>query len=539
MESLQSQAFSSISEKNYHIFCLCILLMAINETHRVINNVGYALGEAGPNANVTGFQVFLCQLAKICNFKKGGDTETALIVLKGPHGGPEYNIASNRLNERAEAFLPSLLTYVGTNPEGINEKPLLKRVLWKILGFNSLRIHVYLNKLLEALDECIRQCIETDAEESDIMAELKMLEERATFPQEIDTSATNNKYLSDCETLIKAIQALKANLYATKEIQDRASNSNQQKALPWCQLRHHMSRLHSYRYAAEIIVQAAKKWPDLFENFTFRWIPASKRTTSPILRDIKMSCGPQHIRIGALGEEGHRAYLTHLTDLRPHLDTFIEKHIFNIPQKTVVHGEVLLRHDLVLRGKTNVADFWHGSKFIATSKPPCRLCHFSFQDAPHGFEVQNSHQNIYLKWRLPDLALDAGPEIMEQREEDLDEICDLLYYDVVTALTDKKSQWRTNDSPTSSRGVTTATGGYSKSEMSDPRNFSRLNSSRAGYGVAITAASDIGGPSRMSSRSGHQEHQQRVFYSPDGAPLNEQDWLHVMEVTEEDEDDAV
>ena len=151
---------NSRSAKIRQVFCLCVLDLVLNQTCKAKDNIEYASGDATNDSNLTDYPTFLHKLAQVCDFKKGGDAVTALIVVKGDRG-PEYNVVSNTgaATQRVGEFLHSFLTYIGTNPKGLKDKPLQKQVLWQIMEFNSLRINAYLNGLLKALDECIHECI--------------------------------------------------------------------------------------------------------------------------------------------------------------------------------------------------------------------------------------------------------------------------------------------------------------------------------------------------------------------------------------------
>jgi hypothetical protein len=58
--------------------------------------------------------------------------------------GPEYIFASNLRTDKhlkeAREFIQSLLEYMRFNPEKLNRKPFLKKVLWRILHWNLPRV---------------------------------------------------------------------------------------------------------------------------------------------------------------------------------------------------------------------------------------------------------------------------------------------------------------------------------------------------------------------------------------------------------------
>lgn len=139
---------------------LCLLSVAVNKACMKREGTTYMSGSGNKNKPLTEFQKFLTKLAMICDTLKGehGRTVTALACLKGING-PEYIITSNfrKLTEFEETklFLSNLLTYVGTNPDKLQPKPLQKQILWRSLAFNFDKVDFYLRTLIDTLDLCI------------------------------------------------------------------------------------------------------------------------------------------------------------------------------------------------------------------------------------------------------------------------------------------------------------------------------------------------------------------------------------------------
>ncbi|KAJ4854619.1 uncharacterized protein T069G_10177 [Trichoderma breve] len=400
---------------------------------------------------LTEFQKFLTKLALICDTLKGehGRTVTALVCLKGING-PEYIFTSNfrKLTELEETklFLSSLLTFVGTNPDSLQPKPLQKQVLWRSLVFNFDKVDFYLTSLIDVLDDCIDNESRRGLIDSEPLKQLRYLQEKASFPRDI-TSSDNarNKFLRDCETLIKAIQAYKTGSFE-KTLQNRTVEKNTD-AADWCTLRHYLGRLHSYRQASEIIVNAATTWPDLFKNHRVDYINSAfkKRIPTPNLTDLN--------DIIPIALPGHEAsdFESDISELRIHeLDNIIHKQLQSWRIKTMVHCEVHLHNHLVQKGKTSSTDFWSGAMFIATSKPTCRLCHLYFNNPSNEFQVQTSHMNLYPKWRLPDIYEDQGADTKDSCEELLQDLIEQFQQDLILMLKQKEPKGKTHDSRTDS-----------------------------------------------------------------------------------------
>ncbi|KAL4724749.1 hypothetical protein ACLX1H_008194 [Fusarium chlamydosporum] len=454
-------ALNSEQQKKYQ--CLCIVLQAVNETCKVRKDIRYSSGSSCSDASLTDFQKLLCKMAQILDSEKGGNCATALVALQGP-GGPDYVFSSNLRSEpeleRVKSFFSELLRYVGGQPADYNPKAVQRQVLVRILDFNYPRLEMYLNGLPGRLDD---------------IAQLQALKDRAQFPRDM-TSSINARQMfhSNCEDLIRAIQKAKSD--KIDNVFDKyIGNTEPELSYDWCQLRHHLGRLHSLRQASEAIVQALKEWPKLFKDFTVNYVKSSRPKRFNLPRGLHAP--PEEIIKAAFPEYETAYYEGDIDELRRYgLYAEIQKQEQEFPSKAQVHCEVNLHDYLKKIGKNRPCDFWEGVMFIATSKPPCRLCYYYFEEAVHDFRVQPSHMNLYSKWRLPDVETgdDAATDYYTELIED---IFERMQEDTLKILQNKFPQWKRNDSRTESRnwpgnirdGVTSRTplDGYHVPQVSD------------------------------------------------------------------------
>ncbi|KAJ3540883.1 hypothetical protein NM208_g4859 [Fusarium decemcellulare] len=445
-------AVNNEQQKQYR--CLCIVLQAVNETCKTRSDIRYASSSTCSDAFLTGYQKLLCKLAQLLDNEKGGDSITALVALKGSRG-PDYLFVSNARKtpelERTKLFFSQLLEYVGGNPEELAPKALQKQVLVRIFEFNLPRLEVYLNELSTALEACIDCCQNSqDSESRDAIGQLKTLQDRAQFPRDM-TSSSNAKqrFLRNCEDLIKAIQHSQASEIDNiihKHISDDAPESS----FHWFQLRHYLGRLHSFRQASEIIVNASKEGSSLFRNFSVDYVPSSR--LQKFSRPQERYSSTDEIIEAAFPEYDLSHYESDIAELRDHgLDKQIQKQEQEMPSKTQVHCEINLHDHLTKNDKTRPCDFWNDVMFIATSKPTCRLCYYYFRDDDNDFEVQPPHMNLYPKWRLPNVEDPNDEASIERREELMDDILGHMQEDTLKILQRKFPQWKRNDSRTDSR----------------------------------------------------------------------------------------
>ncbi|KAK2057587.1 hypothetical protein LY76DRAFT_92067 [Colletotrichum caudatum] len=491
-----------INEKDLQLFYLSSLFCAVNESCRKMNNVTYSSGDYRGDRVLSPFQKFLCKLAQVCDAEKGGDTITALVALRAADG-PLYHFASNGRKpselESTKNFLSDLLGYVGRNPDGLAEKPLKKQVLHRILEFNLPRVLFYLKRVIASVGECIIATTHSSATQggTDIAARLRIIEDNATFPLPHDMQSDQGarlKFLKDCETLLKTIQDAMATGFSL--VMNQGANADDpETSHAWCQLRHHLGRLYSYRQAAEVIVETCRERPELFAGFAVAFVPHSRprrlplpRTTAPSLEGAIKEAFP---------DRDIQAYADRIEQLRGY---GLEDHVRGrLEQRSVqqnVHCEVLLRDFLVRGGMARPQDYYDNGMFIATSKPPCRLCHYFFKDSENDFLVQSSHMNVYPKWRLPDVYEEEEGQgqgqdrdaVVARREELLDDLIWQMQQDTLDVVREQHSQWKRNDSRTESWAELSMHGGGS-----DTRASGRFSSASGASGQGTGTGAGAGG----------------------------------------------
>jgi hypothetical protein len=254
--------------------------------------------------------------------------------------------------------------------------------------------------------------------------------------------------LRSCENLINIIQDTKARGFSRilDTRADVASNCN------WSQLRHLFGRLHSYRQAADTIVAASVRRPDLLTNFTVQFVSSARPARSLVPRSMRL----RQLLCDAFPEGFVPGCAEDLAELENRgLDEVLESLQNRNRTKTTVHCEVLLHGYLDDQGRVSPPQFLDGACFIATSKPPCKLCHVYFSaTALNGppFRVRAPHLNMYTRWRLPDTeAADndtAAAAAAEYRDDVLEDMVEQMQSDTVVLLRDKRATWRRNDSRT-------------------------------------------------------------------------------------------
>jgi hypothetical protein len=213
----------------------------------------------------------------------------------------------------------------------------------------------------------------------------------------------------------------------------------------WSDYVHVAGRLLSYKRAVDLMDLVAGIWPQLFSDFQICMISSSS-TESGIL-----PANPWTAAKIFEGMSSDKAVLSHFAKL---LDSFsvhdIDVEISELwghtPQP-IVHAELLVHSWLEnTEGGIRPERFFNRWKFIGTSKPPCKLCSYFFDEYPTDVQVRPSHQNVYFAWRMPDVFEHQGDASIRTRMLVMESIKTRIRADVVRILSEKISDGRRHDS---------------------------------------------------------------------------------------------
>lgn len=256
--------------------------------------------------------------------------------------------------------------------------------------------------------------------------------------------------LSDVESLIKAVHhAQKAQTEIKKAVGSRTKDSEMLRSEDWCQLRHYLGRLHSYRQAASFIVCAAKKWPLLFEDVKITSLPSSSRMFKPILNS-GLTAATIIENIPPAEKDKIPELKRQAEDLcRMGVDEAIQEQVCKRTFRPIVHAEVLI-HDYLVKNKITEPDgFWKGWQYIGTSKPTCRMCQYYFNSHPQNqIRVRSSHGNLYPNWRVPEISENDDAEAQKAHKVLVTKISERIWNDVQRTLRQRTTQGKLHDSNT-------------------------------------------------------------------------------------------
>lgn len=217
----------------------------------------------------------------------------------------------------------------------------------------------------------------------------------------------------------------------------------------WSELRHNLSRLRSYQAVVQDLVDAEGEWPELFQEVEVMPVPSSRADPNPLGKKSEAA----DAIIGRMEHDGARKerYRGFALELqRMQLDDRIRGQCKRDSFKPFVHSEILVLEWVMANASRLELSFFHGWRYIGSSKGACRLCHYYF-DTPGqhgGIQTRPSHGNLYVNWRFPDLHEDDGPEGKARRQEIFNWMMKRVRDDAFQVMESKASTGKRHDSST-------------------------------------------------------------------------------------------
>jgi hypothetical protein len=213
----------------------------------------------------------------------------------------------------------------------------------------------------------------------------------------------------------------------------------------WSDCVHVAGRLLSYKRAVDLMDLVANIWPQLFSDFRIFMISSS--STEPGILPANPWTAAKIFKGMSSDKEVLSRFAKQLDSFSVHnIDVEISESWRHAP-KPIVHAEMLVHSWLEnTEGGIRPERFFNRWKFIGTSKPPCKLCSYFFDEYPTDVQVRPSHQNVYFAWRMPDVFEHQGEASIRTRMLVMDSIKTRIRADVVRILSEKISDGRPHDS---------------------------------------------------------------------------------------------
>ncbi|KAK3689313.1 hypothetical protein B0T22DRAFT_169856 [Podospora appendiculata] len=409
------------------------------------------------------FRCFVNKLGQICDSERGGDTITAFAVLQP--GMIEYRFASNSRDRnalnRVKKYVIKILRMLGdASNEELKTSDLSRHasvfsvVLRTILAFNWPRIELHIAALKQQFGFCADACRLDESEEANSALQgiirlehaVGRLSEKRT--DEDDNSKVAEEALGLLQTIHELYQSPFAEFLREKARQDRDVDNDS----PWTELRHAMGRLYSYYITVKVLVATRKRRPQLFDDFEVNFVPSSGPGETPSMRRNTSGIASRMTSNTAKREAIIR-YVDHLKRRGIDVDKDLKDKTQPRCFQPIVHAEVnlldsILREERESDERTRFYGEGDFGRYIGCSKPTCRLCGLYFQFHPSaGVDVRPSHQNLYYKWRAPDVYEHDG--LGAERTSILEKMLNAIREENFRVIQDQAPVRKRHDSHTS------------------------------------------------------------------------------------------
>jgi len=233
--------------------------------------------------------------------------------------------------------------------------------------------------------------------------------------------------------------------YISVDVRRRlAREDNMMSGKCWSDFVHVAGRLLTYKRAVGLMETVATIWPQLFSDIQVHMIKSSSPASGVL--SIHPWTAAEIMKGMSSDESLLHLFATQLESLSVHdIDSKVSE-LWSHAPKPVVHAEVLL-HDWLEASEGGIRPerFFNRWKFIGSSKPPCKLCSYFFDEYPTDVQVRPSHQNAYFAWRMPDVYAHQGKNSTHRRKLVMESIKTRIRADVVRMLSERLADGRPHD----------------------------------------------------------------------------------------------
>ncbi|KAF9730226.1 hypothetical protein PMIN04_012663 [Paraphaeosphaeria minitans] len=340
---------------------------------------------------------FLCSLAYVCDYAKGGDTVTAIGLESKPHGHTFWIASNNNKTTKTVPFLEVLLA--GMHQVSVEATMIapgqVEDLAAKCIDFAAPRIKAYRSHLKPVLRRCLNHLDDQDHDDNEArdlsewlqnwnderdpkdLCRFSYRERKSDFMQLVARLGTEPSYRSNKDAIYHAFSSV----------------------------RHYIGRLgHHFRVANDLLT-CASRLSDILYGFEVQSVPIPTRSTIPPA-DGKTTLDSVVSRMLPSQSPDVERYQYNLAEMdtkyelsRRFLDNYRDPNL-----KPRVHAEIQVLEHFHM----DSLRFADGNPFIACSKPACFCCLLYFRAHPGHFVEPTSHQKIYLNWRPPDLDARMG-----------------------------------------------------------------------------------------------------------------------------------
>ncbi|KIX09313.1 uncharacterized protein Z518_00392 [Rhinocladiella mackenziei CBS 650.93] len=366
----------------YEPLVLLYVLDKVQGDHFLPNSDRLPLNDAPPKELR---RRFLSSLSYICDYKKGGDTITAIGAASNPL---TYYVACNKgPKDRVKPFLESILTKLGLIFE--LDKEQRKKVANEILDicaeFSKKRIETYWDFLRGALMKC-GEALQDDSARD----QLREMKEKLTECSEKPTALCRF-----CSFLMRPDRMTFIKERARITDEDRNYQSS------FAIAKHYIGRLAFHVKVVKVFMEAAIRIPELFVDPQVMLLKSPQSLIGPPPLRNKLTLDGLVNRMASTARDSLPELRSCLKALNHQFDIerIVRQEYDNKNFKPRVHAElIVLEHFYQNR---NTLQYLGNDPYVGCSKPACYCCSLYIREHPAGFDPPATHQKIYLNWLPP------------------------------------------------------------------------------------------------------------------------------------------
>jgi hypothetical protein len=352
---------------------------------------------------------FLDELAFLCDYKKGGETVTAVALGQTPQGYIFWVAANKCPERRIVPFLTELLLLLKESGDQRDDQLLAGQIFELSVRFARARIATYARFLSSDLVRLVKFPACADgmickllafpaSENSTLMRAHNLASFVAAWKDKLDTLVDINLH-SLVDFAYKNRHSIFVRRLATLRNERQYESSKDSLQATCASARHHIGRLDLHARSAQALALYTLRATPYLKSYSVRAVNV------PVEGNVRPPCGIRTTVDAALGR------------MMPHLDPNLEMYRQAVAQmdgalniskrfrrdycdaknKTRVHAEVQMIHHFDLNG----GEFEGNDKYVACSKPACFCCLLYFRHHPDGYVEPRSHHKIYPNWQPP------------------------------------------------------------------------------------------------------------------------------------------
>ncbi|CAH0052818.1 unnamed protein product [Clonostachys solani] len=400
------------------------------------------------------FEAFVNKLCYVCDNQKGdrGATITSFVVLQPDDTDTiQYVFACNQQTntelQATEGFVEKLLKLIGNDERR-------KILLHHVLRNNRKRVRLLFQDLVRETSKCLTRC-SIDLEQNRESVQDLLHDMIRVLPDDEDILTDEEPiYLSGCDRMMKALEKFEKSpasetiIQMSRDIRARGHNSSND---CWPEMLHAVKRILAYPSSIRFFKEAHAAFPELFEEFQISFLPSSIPLAKSQICRAKSYQAEGIVNRMTRKMEHYEKFKKLVSDLQLfNLDDRIRAEYEKDSFRPFVHSEAHLHGWLGnTPGGFSEARFFRGWRYIGSSKPTCKLCHYYFQEHGSGVGHRICHSNLYPCWRLPDVPVSAGTAGEQDRQVIYDRIIQRVRKDAFDIIGKKAApKYRMHDSNT-------------------------------------------------------------------------------------------